>query len=66
MNCSGGERGNGLTLFDTGLLAFSGDACGGEGAKRNAMPVGLKGNAVVRGLKRGMRGRVHLCLLMAD
>ena len=45
MNCAGGESVNGLTLFVTGLLAFNGKAWGGEGAKRNAMPVGLKGNA---------------------
>ena len=28
--------------------------------------VGLTGNVVVRGLKRGMGERVHLCVLVAD
>ena len=41
MNCLGGERGNGLTLFATGLLTFSGTVYCGEGAKRNA--AGIKG-----------------------
>ena len=36
MNCAGREKCSGLTLFATGLLACSGSACGGEGAKRNA------------------------------
>ena len=36
MNYAGGERGNGLTLFATGLLECSGNACGGEGAKQDA------------------------------
>ena len=30
------KKGNGLTLFATGLLACSGSACGGGGAKPNA------------------------------
>ena len=36
MNCAGGERGNGLTLFTTGLLACCGSDCDGEGAKRSS------------------------------
>ena len=36
MNGAGGEWGNRLTLFATGLVACSGSACGGEGGKRNA------------------------------
>ena len=35
MNDAGGEWGNRLTLFATGLLACRGSACGGEGVKRN-------------------------------
>ena len=33
---AGGEWGNRLTLFATGLVACSESACGGEGGKRNA------------------------------
>ena len=36
MNDVGGEWGNGVTLFTTGLVACSGSACGGEGGTRNA------------------------------
>ena len=54
MNGAGGECGKRLTLFDTGLLACSGSACGG-------ILVGLTGNAVVRGLKQGMGAGIYLC-----
>ena len=57
---AGGEWGNRLTLFATGLVACSGSVCGGEGGKRNAV-VGLTGNAVVRGLERGMGAGTFMC-----
>ena len=34
--------------------------------EENGMLVELTGNAVVRGLERGMEGLVHLCGLVAD
>ena len=64
MKGAGGEWGNRLTLLATGLVACCRNACGGKGGKRNAG--GLTGNAVVRCLKRGMGGLVHLCVLVAD
>ena len=57
MNCAGGERGNRLTLFGTGLAACSGNACGREGAKRNAG--GIKGKRVGTGFKTGI-GRADI------
>ena len=42
MNGAGGEWGNRLTLFATGLLACSGSAFGSEGAKRNAGGINRK------------------------
>ena len=62
MNCAGGEGSNGLTLFATGLLACSGNACGGEGAKRNAG--GINGKCGGTGFKTGVGGQVHLCVLV--
>ena len=64
MNGAGGEWVCRLTLFATGLLACSGSACGGEGAKRNAG--GINGKCGGTGLKRGMEGLVHLCVLVED
>ena len=60
MNCAGGGRGNGLTLFATGLLACRGVLVAAK--EQNGMLVGLTGNAVVRGLKRWMGGQVDVCL----
>ena len=51
MNFADGERGNGLTLVATGLMACSGSACGGEGAKRNAD--GITGKCGGTGFKTG-------------
>ena len=54
MICACGERGNRLTLFATGLLACSGSACGGEGAKGNSG--GIMGKNVGTGFKTGDGG----------
>ena len=60
MNCAGGEGSNGLTLFAAGSLACSGNACGGEGAKRNAG--GLNGKCVGTGFKMGdARAGTSMC-----
>ena len=64
MNCAGGERGNGLRLFATGLLACCGSACGGERAKRNAG--GINGKCGGTGFKMGIGGQVPLYMLVAD
>ena len=63
-NGAGGEWGNRLTLFATGLVACSGSACGGEGGKRNAG--GINGKCGGAGFKTGDGGLVHLCVLVAD
>ena len=39
---AGGEWGNRLTLFATGLVVCSGSACGGEGGKPNAGGINAK------------------------
>ena len=54
MNGAGGEWGNRLTLFATGLVASCGIACGGEGGKRNV--VGINGNCVSTGFITGDGG----------
>ena len=59
MNGAGGEGCNRLTLFATRLLAFSGSACGGEGAKRN--DGGINGECGVTGFRTGVGMQVHLC-----
>ena len=64
MNGAGGEWGNRLTLFGTGLVACSGSACGGEGGKRNAG--GINGKCGVAGFITGVEGLVHLCVPVAD
>ena len=61
---AGGERGNRLTLFATGLVACSGSACGGEGGKWNAG--GINGKCGGAGFRTGDGGLVHLCVLVAD
>ena len=54
MNRAVGERGNGLTLFATGLLACNGNTCAGKGAKRNAG--GINGKCGGTGFKTGDEG----------
>ena len=54
MNGAGGEWGNRLTLFATGLVARSGSACGGEGGKRNAG--GINGKCGGAGFRTGDGG----------
>ena len=54
MNGAGGEWGNRLTLFATGLVACSGSACGGEGGKRNAG--GINGKCDGAGFRTGDGG----------
>ena len=62
---AGGEWGNRLTLFATGLVACSGSACGGEGGMRNAG--GINGKCAGAGFRTGDGGGlVHLCVLVAD
>ena len=61
---AGGEWGNRLTLFATGLVACSGSACGGERGKRNAG--GINGKCCGVGFRTGGGGLVHLCVLVAD
>ena len=62
-NGAGGEWGNRLTLFATGLEACSGSACGGEGGKRNAG--GINGKCGGAGFRTG-DGGAGLCVLVAD
>ena len=64
MNVAGGDGGNGLKLFATGVLACSGSASGGEGAKRNAG--GVNGKCGCTGFGTGDGGLIHLCVLVAD
>ena len=64
MNFACEENGNGLTLFATRLLASSGSACGGEGAKGNAG--GINGKRGVTGFKTGIDGRLLLCVFVPD
>ena len=54
MNGVGGECGNILTLFATGLVECSGSSCGGEGGKRNA--AGINGKCGGTGFKTGDGG----------
>ena len=62
---AGGEWGNRLTLFATGLVACSGSACGGEGGKRNAG--GINGKCGGAGFRTGDGGGlVHLCVLVEN
>ena len=64
MNGAGGERGNRLTLFATGLVACNGSACGGEGGKRKAG--GINGKSGVAGFRTGDWGGgwyIYVCLL---
>ena len=61
---AGGEWGNRLTLFATGLVACSGSACGGEEGKRNAG--GINGKCGSEGFRTGDGRLVHLCVLVAD
>ena len=64
MNCAGGDGGNRLKLFITGILACNGIACGGEGAKWNAG--GINGKCGGTEYRTGDGGLVHLCVLVAD
>ena len=59
MNGAEGDGGNGLKIFATGILAGSGRACGGEGAKRNAG--GINGKCGGTRIRLGDMGLVHLC-----
>ena len=59
MNGAGGKWGNRLTLFATGLLACSGRAFGGEGAKRNAG--GINGKCGGTEFKTGEWGGTLMC-----
>ena len=59
MNGSGGEWGNRLTLFATGLLACSGSACGGEGAKQKAGRI--NGKCGCTGFKTGVGAGKFMC-----
>ena len=64
MKGAGGNGGNGLKLFATGILTCSESACGGEGAKQNAG--GINGKCGGTGFRTGDGGLVHLCVLVAD
>ena len=62
MNGAGGEWGNILTLFDTGLVACGGSACDGEGGKRNSG--GINGKCGGAGLRTGDGGwYIYVCFL---
>ena len=63
---AGGEWGNRLILFATGLVACSGSACGGEGGKQNA--AGINGKCGGAGFRTRDGGAcvLHLCVLVAD
>ena len=64
MNGAGGDGGNGLKLFATGILACGASACGGEEAKRSAG--GVNGKCGCTGFGTGDGGLVILCVLVAD
>ena len=64
MNGAVEEWGERLTLFATGLLSCSGNACGGEGPKQDAGGINRKCGGT--GFRTGDRGLVHLCELVVD
>ena len=64
MNGEGGERNYRLKLFATRLLACSGSACAGEGAKRKADEI--NGECGGTEFRTGVGGRVHLCVFVVD